>query len=235
MPELRILHLYPETLRLNGEVGNVTVLKVRAQLAGLTVKVSALEVGSPLPSKRPHLVFLGSGTLSATKVAHADLQSKQNPLHRWIAQGTKVLAVGAGFDLISQRLELSDGSVLEGLGLTNTSHRITSSYRVGEVWISQDFAGFINSDREIVRGADGFELGTVVHSDNSELVGYVDGYQDGKVLASNVQGPLLPMNPKFADLLLSWMLPELGKIQGVEKFNKLAKAARTSILGRVRS
>ncbi|MEY4391046.1 MAG: hypothetical protein RLZZ400_789 [Actinomycetota bacterium] len=235
MAELRILHLYPETLRLNGERGNVAALKLRAELAGLSVKISTLEIGESLPSKRPHLIFIGSGTLSATKVAHADLAKKDRQIHAWIAQGLKVLAVGSGFDLVSKSLELPDGSFLEGLGLTNTTHKIEASYVVGEVWLSEGFAGFVNSNRLIVRGAPGLELGAVRSSDNAGLVAYVDGYQDGKVMASNVQGPLLPMNPQLADRLLSWVFPDYEKPKAADKYDRLAKKARAAILARVRS
>ncbi|MEN9608113.1 MAG: hypothetical protein RLZZ06_44 [Actinomycetota bacterium] len=235
MAEFRILHLYPETLRLNGERGNVAALKLRAELAGYSVKVSTLEVGESLPANRPHLIFIGSGTFSATKVAHADLAKKDLQIHAWIAQGLKVLAVGAGFDLVSKSLELPDGSVLEGLGLTNTEHKFAASYLVGEVWLSESFAGFVNSNRLIVRGAPGMELGIVRSSDNAGLVGYVDGYQDGKVMASNVQGPLLPMNPQLADRLLSWVFPKYVKPKTADTFDRLAKKARAAILARVRS
>jgi CobQ-like glutamine amidotransferase family enzyme len=233
MPELRILHLYPQTLKLNGEAGNVLALQTRATASGLSVRVSTVELGQELPVKRPSIIFIGSGTLSATKAAHGDLVRHDRQIHRWLAEGTKVLAVGAGFDLISQGLELADGSHLAGLGLTNTSHRETKEYLVGEVKLSGELAGFINWNREIIRGAEGFELGRVLASDNRSLVDYLDGYSDGKVLASNVQGPLLPMNPKLAELLISWVFPEISKTKGNSKFDRLAKQARDSIYGRI--
>lgn len=235
MSDLNILHLYPVTLKLNGEIGNVTAIRVRANALGLKVRVTELELGGKLPSKRPHIVFLGSGTLSATKAASADLQEKTNQLHRWVVSGTKVLAVGSGFDLISQGLSLADGSFIQGLGFTNTTHRIESSHLVGEVELSNGIAGFINSNRSISRGDSGFELGLVKASDSQALVGYVDGYVDGKVLASNVQGPLLPMNPKLADLLISWVYPNLEKTVQIKRLDTLAAKARKAISGRVAS
>ena len=235
MAELRITHLYPDTLRLNGEVGNLMALKQRAEQSGITVRISRVEIGQALPTKRPHIIFIGSGTLGATKAAQTDLASRANLIHKLIALGTKVLAVGTGFDLISQRLHLPDGSTLEGLGLTNTTHSVTGNHLVGEVWVSESFAGFINSDREIVRGASGQELAVVKYSDNDALVNYVDGYQDGKVMASNIQGPLLPMNPKLTDQLLGWVFSKEDLGRPSPKLVLLAKQARAAILGRVRS
>lgn len=233
MVDLVIAHLYPETLRLNGEVGNVLALEVRAQALGLDVKVLALELGQPLPTRRPNIVFLGSGTLSATKIAAQDLENRAAQLHKWVSSGTKVLAVGSGFDLISQGLKLQDGTFINGVGLTNTTHTVESTYLVGEVDLTNGLAGFINSNRSIARGSAGFEIGTVRSSDESRLLGYLDGYKDGKVLASNVQGPLLPMNPKLADEFISWVYPGLKNSQALKTFDGLASKARKAISVRV--
>lgn len=233
MAELSILHLYPNTLRLNGEAGNVTALSVRATSYGLKVKTVSVEVAQALPSKRPAIIFLGSGTLSATKLAADDLASKSDAIHRWVTQGTKVLAVGSGFDLVSQGLELLDGSFLTGLGLTNTTHKMETTHLVGEVVLSGGLSGFVNTNRTIRRGSGSFELGQVLASDLPELIGYVDGYSDGKVLASNVQGPLLPMNPKLADELISQLFPELSKPASLRKLDQLASKSRTAISTRV--
>lgn len=233
MANLNILHLYPETLKLNGERGNVTAIQVRGEAFGLKVRVTHAEVGQELPTKRPHIVFLGSGTLSATLVAGGDLQAKGDQLHRWIVAGTKVLAVGSGFDLVSQGLTLANGDFLQGLGLTNTSHAIEPTYLVGEVELTNGLAGFINSNRSIRRGVGDYELGVVKGSDSKELIGYVDGYSDGKVLASNVQGPLLPMNPKLADSLISWVFPKLLKPASLKNLDSIASKARKAISVRV--
>lgn len=233
MPELSILHLYPDTLRLNGEAGNVQAISVRAVAFGLTVKTTFVEVGEALPNKRPKIIFLGSGTLAGTKLAAEDLSSKTDAIHRWVGQGTKVVAVGSGFDLISQGLELIDGNFVTGLGLTNTTHKIEVEHKVGEVVLTNGLAGFVNSNRSILRGSGSYELGKVVSSDFSPLVGYVDGYSDGKVLASNVQGPLFPMNPKLADELISWIYPKLTKPASLRKVDQLASKARAAISTRV--
>jgi CobQ-like glutamine amidotransferase family enzyme len=235
MAELRILHLYPDTLKLNGERGNVTALRFRAEKAGLTVRVTSVEVGYDLPAKRPHIVVIGSGTLSATMAAATDLQGKGDQIHRWVVAGTKVLAVGSGFDLVSQGLKLVNGDFIQGLALTNTTHAIETNYLVGEVELSNGISGFINSNRSIRRGSGKFQLGVVQASDSKELVGYEDGYSDGKVLASNVQGPLLPMNPKLADQLISWVYPKLAKPTTLRNIDSLASKARKAISARVRS
>jgi len=233
MANLAILHLYPNTMRLNGEMGNVLALKHRAELAGLKVTVKSVEIGEELPKVRPSLVFIGSGTLQATLAAAKDLLKLDRLIHDWVAQGTKVLAVGTGFDLISQGLILADGKTVLGLGLTNTTHRITGVHLVGEVVICNDFAGFINSDREISRVDDSMALGLVKNSDESKLVNYLDGYSDGKIWATNVQGPFLTMNPSFADDILSTIFPKYLKSTETRALDSLASKARKAISTRI--
>lgn len=233
MASISLLHLYPQTLKMNGESGNVQALKFRAEKYGHELTVTHLEIGQKLPKKRPQIIFLGAGTLSATRAAHTDLVSKEFQIINWIAAGTKVVAVGSGFDLISQEIIFETGEALRGLGLTNTTHQITSRYLVGEVVISKEFAGFINSNRQILRGSKDFVLGEVKASDESSLVGYLDGYYDGKVLGSNVQGPLLPMNPTLADKILASILHLPTKPHALRKIDSLAAKSREAISARV--
>ena len=230
MANFSILHLYPTTLHLNGEVGNVVALAERGKASGIEVTVQSAELGESLPSSRPDLIFIGSGILSAVKVASVDLEKKSAKLIEWVKSGAKVLAVGGGFDLISKGLEVEPGHTLFGLGLTDTKHRVTRDHLVGEVVTESGLAGFINWNREIVRASEVSVLATVSASDESRLLGYRDGYRDGAVIATNIQGPFLPMNPKLADELLglSGEVPER-----LSTLNSLAEKAREAISRRV--
>jgi len=235
MVNFTILHLYPQTLKINGEAGNVLALKERALRLGLDVNVSTHELGEHFPTSRPDFVFIGSGTLQATIAAANDLATNQGALKNWLAAGTKLLAVGTGFDLIAQELVLGDGTRIQGLGLTNTSHTVTGNHLVGEVLLSEEFAGYINSNRQIARSSEGFELGTVRFSDQKDLVGYIDGFKDDSVWATNVQGPFLPMNPKFADKILEAIFPDLVLANSLHDLDELAAKARKAISVRVGS
>lgn len=231
MAKLTFLHLYPETLKFNGERGNLLALKVRAEQYGHTVEILTCELEEPVPNQPMSLIFLGSGTLSALRAAHRDLDLKRSKVLELVSAGSKVLAVGAGFDLISNSIELTNGTLLSGLGLTKTNHRITGDHLVGEVAGENEISGFINSDRLIQREDHSTAVTTVTHSDEPKLIGYVDGYRDGVVMASNVQGPLLPMNPGLADELIGWMTGTTPT--GLPELDGLAAGARAAISVRV--
>lgn len=204
MAELHITHLYPETLRLNGEAGNITALTKRANWSGLSVEVTPVELGHKLP-KRTDILFIGSGTLSATRLAADALQKHQREI---TSADYRVLAVGSGWDLISEHFS-AEGDAIATLGLTPTNHTSTSVHLVGEVVIgdgANPLAGFINSDR-VITGLDvTTALGRIEASDDARLVGTLEGYRSGRILAARLQGPLLPMNPSLADDLLTSVL-----------------------------
>jgi CobQ-like glutamine amidotransferase family enzyme len=61
----------------------------------------------------------------------------------------------------------------------------------------------------------------------------MDGYSDGKVWASNVQGPLLPMNPSLADEIISAIFPRVKISSELSELDLLASKARNAISARV--
>ena len=63
---IRLVHLYPRELGINGDVGNVTALRVRAGWRGMPLEVVEVGPGETLPPTA-HLVHIGSGPASARR------------------------------------------------------------------------------------------------------------------------------------------------------------------------
>lgn len=235
MSNLSILHLLPKTLKLNGEAGNVAALNARASSAGISVRIELCDLTDSLPSRRPEIIFIGSGTISATLAAAEYLSRNKNLLLTWVSEGSTVVAVGSGFDLIAKAFTLETGASVLTLGLTDTSHSETDKHLVGEVVLDNGQAGFINSDRRIIRDRDDLAFGTVASSDEPALLGYQDGYRFGNIWASNVQGPWLPMNPEIADEILTSQISGYHPSPEMELISDLARKARLAISARVGS
>ena len=233
MSNLTILHLLPKTLKLNGEAGNVTVLRARALSAGISVHVELFELTDSLPSRRPEIIFIGSGTISATLAAAENLGKNKSQLLNWVSEGSTVVAVGSGFDLIAKTFTLESGTSVPTLGLTDTNHLETALHLVGEVVLDNGQAGFINSDRRISRENNELKFGVVSSSDENALIGYQDGFRSANIWASNVQGPWLPMNPEIADEILASQLSNYQPSSDMLKISDLAKRARSAISARV--
>ena len=83
---IRIVHLYPRELGINGDVGNVTALRRRAQWRGASAEVIGVGAGDALPADA-HLVHVGSGPSSARRPLHADVSRHAERLRAWASDG----------------------------------------------------------------------------------------------------------------------------------------------------
>ena len=183
---ITILHLYPRELGINGDVGNVLALRKRAEWRGLDVRVIDHEVGADLPPS-VDIVHIGSGPASGQELVLADLHRIAPSLREWASDGVPFLAIAAGWQLLGRSFERADGRVVEGAGVFPTDSRQSPQRVVREVW-TKDAAGFENH-------------GSKTTSDHPGFAWPVSRF--GVSIATDLHGPFLPMNPSFADELLT--------------------------------
>ncbi|MDR6198507.1 CobQ-like glutamine amidotransferase family enzyme [Microbacterium sp. SORGH_AS428] len=207
MTMLRIVQLYPDLLGVTGDRGNVEVLAARASLAGHESEVTLVGIGEAAPAEAD-VVVIGNGPLSALRVVRDDLASRREWLAALIGAGAVVLAVGGGSELLSEGIDLVDGTHLDGLGLIPARVGRTKQRRVGYVVADTadgKLVGF-EDHASLWRLADpGIAYGTVT-AGNGGIEGGFETVRMGSVYATNVQGPVLPLNPDLADALLAQAL-----------------------------
>ncbi|WP_382305772.1 type 1 glutamine amidotransferase [Herbiconiux sp. UC225_62] len=202
---LRILHLFPRLLGLNGESGNVDILRLRSEWRGLPVEVITYDEGTPSRFDEADLVFIGSGPVSAEVLAHP-LVVTIAPLLRTLADdGVPFLAIGAGFQLLGESVTLDDGTVLEGAGVFPVTTRHGGTRVVGDFVVESPrlgtVVGFENRGSFVDVGAHP-PLGRVVYGrGNTETPGD-EGFWEGNLLGTHLHGPVLANNPGLADSLL---------------------------------
>ena len=248
MTVLRILHLYPHELGINGDVGNVLALVRRAEWRGHTVEVTQRGRGEAMPESCD-LVFIGSGQASAQRAVQPDLMTIAPLLRDWAADGVPMLAITAGWQLFGSELELADGTVLEGVGVLPSRARLVKGRANGE-FTAVDASGALVAGYEnhsaVTTLGDGAEpIATVGHGHGNAGPGSIatgatrfEGVRDGVRLGTSVHGPFLPMNPSFADQLLADALArhdaELGVGNDELAWADLTAAnARAAIVSRV--
>ena len=59
--ELNICHLYPDLLNAYGDIGNVLILKYRAEQRGINVNVLNCSIGQNFEKEKYDIVFFGGG------------------------------------------------------------------------------------------------------------------------------------------------------------------------------
>lgn len=194
---IRIVHLYPRELGINGDVGNVTALRRRAGWRSMPVEVVEVGAGEELP-EHAHLVHIGSGPASARRALHPDVVRHADALRAWADAGVPFLGIAAGWQLLGREVTELDGTVSPGAGVFPSTTRVSATRTVGEVAGATELgevAGFVNFGAEDQRD-DGVAPFARLSS------GGADGLLAGALVATNLHGPLLPMNPVWADHLL---------------------------------
>ena len=211
--KLRLGHLYPELMNIYADRGNVECLSRRAQWRGLDVEVVPLGAGAAESFHDLDIILMGGGQDRQQEAASRDLAGAMGArLKDAVAEGTPLLAVCGGYQLMGHRYVAADGAVLEGLGIFDleTKHPGPRSKRcIGDIavrWEGATIVGFENHGGRTYLGAGTEPLGRVLsgHGNNSE--DGAEGARTGTAFGTYLHGSLLPKNPHFADRLLEMAL-----------------------------
>jgi CobQ-like glutamine amidotransferase family enzyme len=236
---LRILHLYPEELGINGDRGNVTVLVERARIRGIRTEVVRHAPGGGHPGDAD-IVFAGSGPLSAQRTVLPDLLSHAAHLVALQAAGVPLLAVGGGLQLLGESVRLVDGGELVGAGVLPVRTTLTAERRVGDLVVDTadgELVGYENHGSTLDVGAHA-PLGSVRAGFGNTGPGGGEGVRVGASLGTHLGGPVLALNPRLADELLQAALVRRGRelpadISGtLERLDGWAREARATVMAR---
>lgn len=200
---LHIVHLYPETLGLYGDGGNVLALRKRCEWRGIDFRVSAVELGQAIPVDGD-IYVIGSGSSNGVRRVGSHVDELGPVLGDALTRQASVLAVGAGLHLLSERIESADGSVIPGAGLVAGRAIPLATRRVGEfvgVAGGAAVAGFVNTGHEIVTEHTA-HITDVYRGPGDHRVDS-DGVEFGTFIGTHSHGPYLPMNPHIADAMIA--------------------------------
>lgn len=206
-----IVQLYPNELGVAGDRGNVMAVRERLTLAGIAVTVVEHSVGSIFPDSAD-LVIVGNGPLSAMRTVHDDLLAIGPQLRELLDGGTPLFAYGSGAELLSGGITLTDGRVMEGLGVLPFSAERINERKVGYVLTETPLGGLVGfednaSAWHLKLGAVAFGV-LIEGGGNSD--GNAEGVIDGSMIATQIGGPVLPLNPLLTDALIGFMAQRSG-------------------------
>jgi CobQ-like glutamine amidotransferase family enzyme len=232
---LRLVWVYPDLLSTYGDRGNLLVLTRRARLRG--IEVDAIEVNSDQPVPRQGDIYLLGGGEDLPQILAANRLRADGGLAAAASQGSVVLAVCAGYQLLGDRFGGVEGEPVAGLGVLDISSGRGDRRGVGELVADVDpelgvprFTGFENHQGVTKLGSGARPLARVTMG-----VGNGDGTEGayaGKVLGTYMHGPALARNPGLADLLLSWAAGRLAPIDPeAEEWASQLRAERLAAVG----
>lgn len=209
--ELNICHLYPDLLNVYGDVGNILVLKHRAEARDIKVNISNISLNDDFKAEDYDIVFFGGGQDYEQVIVSEDLmKNKKDELVKYIEDNKVFIAICGGYQLLGKYYAAPNGDRIEGLGILDIYTEGGDSRFIGNTVIyneefNETYVGFENhSGRTYVNGLK--PLGKCIH-------GYGNNGSDGSegciyknTFCTYFHGSLLSKNPELADRFIKTAL-----------------------------
>lgn len=204
MSTLTIVELFPEHLAVNGDMGNVIVLRERLRLAGIEAEHVKHNPGDALPAAAD-IVTVGTGPVSALRVLEPAVQTIAGRLRQWRDDGVPMLAVTAGMQLLGASIRLPGDDVIAGAGVFDietdaTADRVVTNTFVVDTDGLGRLIGIENHGSRTLLGKGAEPFGTATTGRGNGGGG--EGVRAINAIGTHLQGPALAMNPVLADHLI---------------------------------
>lgn len=237
--ELNICHLYPDLLNVYGDVGNILILKHRAEKRGIKVNLINLSLNDEFDAENTDILFFGGGQDFEQSIVSDDLKTIKRPmLKKYIEDEKVVIAICGGYQLLGNYYMAPNGEKIEGLGILDIYTESGENRFIGNTVIyneefNETYVGFENhSGRTYINGLK--PLGKCLHGygNNGE-----DGYEGciyKNTYCSYFHGSLLSKNPELADRFLKIALEKkYGNIELKALDDTLELKAKNVIINRL--
>ena len=217
---LRLVWVYPDLLSTYGDRGNLLILERRARLRGIGVESILVNSDEQVPSQGD--IYLLGGGEDLPQVLAARRLRQDGGLAAAARRGSVIFAVCAGYQLLGHEFGGDEGQLVPGLEILDIRSGRGERRGVGEILADVDpqlgvprLTGFENHQGVTRVGPHARPLAQV-----SVGVGNGDGTEGayaGRVLGTYLHGPALVRNPGLADLLLSWALGPLPRLDPAQE------------------
>ena len=197
---LTIALLYPELLGTYGDGGNALVLAERARRRGLEARIVTISMADPLVAADIYL--LGGGEDGPQRQARDLLAA--GSLGSRVADGAAVLAVCAGLQILGDTFAVEGDDAYDGLGLVGVTTVRGTRRSVGEIAVDvggRTLVGFENHGGRTILARSVTPLGAVQRGQGND--GASDGFRAPRLWGTYAHGPVLALNPWFADEILA--------------------------------
>ncbi|RHW66473.1 glutamine amidotransferase [Clostridium botulinum] len=209
--ELNICHLYPDLLNVYGDIGNILVLKYRAQQRGIKINVSNVSIKDSFPIDKYDIALFGGGQDYEQSIVSKDMvETKKDDLTEYIEKGKVLLAICGGYQLLGKYYTTPEGEKLDGLDILDIYTEGGDIRFIGNTVIKNEefnetYVGFENhSGRTYIGNLK--PLGKVVAGYGNNGEDQQEGCIYKNTFCTYFHGSLLSKNPELADRLLSTAL-----------------------------
>ena len=205
--ELNICHLYPDLLNVYGDVGNILILKHRAEARGIKVNVSNCSLNDKLDIDNTDILFFGGGQDFEQSIVSSDLKNvKKEDLRKYVEDEKVLLAICGGYQLLGNYYMTPNREKIEGLSILDIYTESGNSRFIGNTAIhnedfNETYVGFENHSGKTYIG-DLTPLGVVKYGFGNNGEDKKEGCIYKNTFCTYFHGSLLSKNPELADRFL---------------------------------
>ena len=150
--ELNICHLYPDLLNVYGDLGNILILKYRAEKRNIKVNIFDVSINDDFNGDNMDIVFFGGGQDYEQSIVSEDLKNnKKEALTKYVEDEKVLLAICGGYQLLGNYYRAPNGDKLEGLHILDIHTEGGDTRFIGNTIIyneefDETYVGFENHD-----------------------------------------------------------------------------------------
>ena len=228
-----LTHLYPKSMAIYGDYGNIIALRRRLTQIGFEVIVQNVEIGDSLPVQSD-FYFIGGGADKDQYNVCQDLLSKSSRLKNDIEKGVCLFAICGGYQLLGKKFVGGDGTIIDGLDIlpvfTKSLDTSVGSRSVGNIVVDCSIpelkgvklVGFENHGGQTVfLNKNVKPLGKVLFGNGNNIDDNLEGCVYKNTIGCYLHGSCLPKNPKLRDYMIAKSLKAKSDFEGMDYSEKI--------------
>ena len=231
---INVLHLYPNSMNIYGDMGNVLTIKRRLEWHGYQPNVIGYNQGDEFPAE-VDIIIGGGGQDSGQLAVQDDLIKIKDQIQELATRGAPMLVICGLYQLFGHRFLTGDGTEIKGIGLLDVDTIAGSERMIGNIITDSDdfgpIVGFENHSGKTTLGPNATPLAKVRLGAGNNGQDETEGARQHNIIGSYLHGSLLPRNPKIADWLIEKaVINRYGQFKAAGIDDSIATKARQTAL-----
>ena len=226
MDTLKIAWLFPDTMYLHGDRGNILALEKIASSAGLAVETEKIDFDTEnFDPLQFHIIFCPPGEITSFPAVVRWMKPFRQKLQSFIEEGRPVLVTGTSVAMWCKKVRRTDGSIIEGLGLLDAEAEEREQAYGDDLYYSCIYNSkemeLIGSQIQMVNLFNHGEAswGKLKYGYGNSGKDRQEGFLRGNSIFTNTLGPLLAIHPELAAEIVKAAAETGGLTIGEPEYN----------------
>jgi CobQ-like glutamine amidotransferase family enzyme len=203
--KIKILHLYPNKMKLYGDHGNILAIKRRCEWCDIDVEIIEHNPCDKIP-KDIDIIFGGGGQDSGQGEIEEDLLEIGPKLKDMIEDGVPCLVICGLYQLFGKYFQTAEGKKIMGTSILDITTKAGPGRLIGNIIINSygfgEVVGYENHSGLTSIGPNVNPFGEVILGAGNNGEDKTEGCRYKNCIGTYLHGPILPKNPKLADFFI---------------------------------